>query len=75
MTEGKRTSRCQKGPKEEVIGMIWRLYGEDGDNLNFDFIFAACEVININKDKQFIWMTVSKKTKDALLEKWTHMHI
>ena len=75
MTEERRASRCQKDPKEEAIGTIRRLYGEDENNLDLDFILAACEMINTDKNKRLIWMIANKKAKDALLEKWTHMHI
>ena len=75
MIEKKHTNKYQKNFKKKIISTIWKLYKENGNNLNFNFIFVACKVININKNKQFIWMIVNKKTKDALLKKWTHIHI
>ena len=54
MIKEKHTSKCQKGLKEKIIGTIWKFYKKNGNNLDFDFIFVACEVININENKQFI---------------------
>lgn len=70
LTDERRAKRLEKTPKEEAVSTIWRLYGDGGDDVDLEFILAACEVMNTDENRRIIWMAANKTGKDRLLEKW-----